>query len=85
MLRSLVVRLKRMGNFKWIEIVISLLGLSLTFQLKANGLHANEGHTSNTKDSCIIRISIFGPFSAGKKCILYMDKYGISGPNSAKN
>jgi len=33
---ALVVRLERMGNFKWIEIVISLLVLSLTFQLKAN-------------------------------------------------
>ena len=36
MLCSSVVHLKRMGNFKWIEIVISLLVLSLTFQLKAN-------------------------------------------------
>ena len=27
---------KEQGNFKWIEIVISLLVLSLTFQLKAN-------------------------------------------------
>ena len=26
---------------------------------------------------CIIRISIFGAFSAGKKCALYMGKYGI--------
>ena len=34
MLCSSVVRLKRMGN--WIEIVISLLVLSLTFQFKAN-------------------------------------------------
>ena len=25
---------------------------------------------------CIIRISIFGAFSAGKKCALYMGKYG---------
>ena len=33
---ALVVCLERMGNFKWIEIVISLLALSLTFQLKAN-------------------------------------------------
>ena len=26
---------------------------------------------------CIIRISIFGPFSARKKCALYTGKYGI--------
>ena len=25
---------------------------------------------------CIIRISIFGAFSAGKKCALYKGKYG---------
>ena len=25
---------------------------------------------------CIIRISIFGAFSAGKKCALYTGKYG---------
>ena len=36
MLCSSVVCLKRKGNFKWIEIVISLLVLSLTFQLKEN-------------------------------------------------
>ena len=37
MLCSLVVRLKRKGNyFKWIEIIISTLVLSLTFQLKVN-------------------------------------------------
>ena len=36
MLCSSVVPLKRMGNFKWIEIVISSLILFLTFQLKAN-------------------------------------------------
>ena len=37
MLCSLVVRLKRKGNyFKWIEIVISSLVLSLTFHLKGN-------------------------------------------------
>ena len=32
----IIVHLKRNGNFKWIEIIISLLVLSLTFQLKAN-------------------------------------------------
>jgi len=32
-------------------------------------LHANE-------ILCIIRTSIFGPFSAGKKCVLYTGKYG---------
>ena len=26
---------------------------------------------------CIIRISIFGAFSVGKKCALYTGKYGI--------
>ena len=29
-------------------------------------LHANAGRESQTKDLCIIRISIFGAFSAGK-------------------
>ena len=33
-----VVCVKRKGNFRWIEMVISLLVLSLTFQLKANDL-----------------------------------------------
>ena len=37
MLCSLVVRLKRKGNFfKWREIIISSLVSCLTFQLKAN-------------------------------------------------
>ena len=37
MLCSSVVRLKRKGNyFKWFEIIIYTLVLSLTFQLKAN-------------------------------------------------
>ena len=27
---------------------------------------------------CIMRISIFGAFSAGKKCALYTGKYGIT-------
>ena len=27
---------------------------------------------------CIMRILIFGAFSAGKKCALYTGKYGIS-------
>ena len=27
--------------------------------------------------ACIIHISIFGPFSGGKKCAIYTDKYGI--------
>ena len=43
-------------------------------------LHANEGCKSKTKDSVyidIIRISTFGALSEGKKCILYMGKYGI--------
>ena len=32
---------------------------------------------------CIMRISIFGAFSAGKKCALYMGKYGtpLSAPD----
>ena len=27
---------------------------------------------------CIMRISLFGAFSAGKKCALYMGKYGMN-------
>ena len=33
----------------------------------------------NQRIPCIIRISIFGAFSARKKCALYTGKYGISG------
>ena len=62
MLCSSIVRLKRKANyFKWIEIIISSLVLSLTFQLKANDCvrsnfmylftYANEGRKSKTKDS----------------------------------
>jgi len=89
MLCSSVVRLKRKGNyFKWMEIIISSLVLSLTFQLKANDsvwsnfvdlfTYANEGRKSKTKDPCIIRISIFGAFSAEKKCALHTGKYSSS-------
>ena len=83
---SSAVRLKRMGNFEWIERVIPLLVLSLTFQLKANDcvwthscicLHANEGHESTQRIPCIIRISMFRAFPAGKKCALYLSKYGM--------
>ena len=70
-----------MGIFKWIEIVISLLVLSLTFQLKANDcvwniscicLHANEGRASNTKDSVYniqynMQYLNFQSFVSGKK------------------
>jgi len=59
MLCSSVVRLKWKGNyFKWIEIIVSSLFLSLTFQLKANDCvwsnfvylftYTNEGHESKT-------------------------------------
>jgi len=45
-------------------------------QISCICLHANEGRESKTKDPCIMRISIFGAFSAGKKCALYTGKYG---------
>ena len=43
-------------------------------QISCICLHANEGRESKTKG--IMRISIFGAFSAGKKCALYTGKYG---------
>ena len=71
MLCSLVVRLKRKGNyFKWIEILISSLVLSLTFQFKANDCVW-------TNFVYLFTCSIFGAFSAGRKCTLYTGKYGI--------
>ena len=33
---------------------------------------------------CIMRISIFGAFSAGKKCALYTGKYGTSAKMTKK-
>ena len=67
-------RIKRKGNFKWIEIVIFLLALSLTFPLKANDcvwtnicLHANEGRESKTKDSVYNTHLNFRSFFSGKK------------------
>ena len=88
MLCSSIVRLKRKGNyFKWIEIIISSLVLSSTFQLKqmiASGqilsicLHALMRDVSlKQRIPCIIPISIFGAFSAEKKGALYMGKYSI--------
>ena len=78
MLCSSVVRLKRKGNsFKWIEIIISSLVLSLTFQLKANDCvrlnfvclftYANEGRESKTKDSVYNTHLNFWSFFSGKK------------------
>ena len=62
---SLVVRLKRKGNyFKWIEIVISSLVLSLFVYMLMRDASLKQRIPS------IIRISIFGAFSAGKKCAL---------------
>ena len=84
MLCSSVACLKRMGNFKWIEIGISPLVLSLTFQLKVCMDKYRVFVYMLMRDAslkqripCIIRISIFGAFSAGKKCALYTGKYGI--------
>ena len=34
---------------------------------------------------CIMRISIFGAFSAGKKCALYKGKYGTLTPVIIEN
>ena len=69
MLCSSVVRLKRTSN--WIEIVISLLVVSLTFQLKASVwcicLHANEERESKTKDSVYNTHLNFLSFFSGKK------------------
>ena len=71
MLCSLVVPLKEDGNFRWIEIIISLLVLSLTFQLKANDcvwtqfrvfVYILMRDTSlKQRIPCIICISLFGP------------------------
>ena len=72
---SSVVRLKMKGNyFKWIEIIIFSLVLSLTFQLKANDClvvylftYANEGCESKTKDSVYNTHLNFRSFFSGKK------------------
>ena len=87
MLCSSVVRLKRKGNyFKWFEIIISSLALSLTFQLKANDCvwsnfvylftYANERREFKTKDSVYNTHLNFWSFFSGKKCALYTGKYG---------
>ena len=39
-------------------------------------LHANEGRKSETKDSMYNTHLNFRSFFSGKKCALYMDKYG---------
>ena len=46
-------------------------------QISCICLHVNEGRESKQRIPCIMRISIFGAFSAGKKCALYTGKYGI--------
>ena len=83
MLCSSVARLKRKGNyFKWIEIIISALVLSLTFQLKANDCvwssfmylftYANEGRKPKTKDFVYNTHLNFRSFFSGKKvCIIH--------------
>ena len=74
MLCSLVVRLKRKGNFfKWIEIIVS----SLVPSLKANDCvwsnlvylftYANEGRKPKTKDSMYNTHLHFRSFFSGKK------------------
>ena len=45
-----------------------------TFRVFVNRLMRDASLTQRIP--CIIRISIFGDFSAGKKCALYMGKYG---------
>ena len=79
MLCLLVVRLKRKGNFNWIEIVISLLVLYLTFQLKPNDrvfvYMLMRDVSLKQRILYIICISVFRAFSAGKKCALYTSKY----------
>ena len=81
MLCSSLVCLKRKGKnkyyFKWIEIIISSLVLSLTFQLKANDCvwsnlvylftYANEGRESKPKDSVYNTHLNFRSFFSGKK------------------
>ena len=90
MLCSSLVCLKRKGKnnyyFNWIEIIISSLVLSLTFQLKANDCvwsnfvylftYANEGRESKTKDSVYNTHLNFRSFFSRKKCALYTGKYG---------
>ena len=81
MLCSSVVRQKSKGDyFNWIEIVNSSLVLSLTFQFKSKLLCLDKFrvfvYILKQRIPCIIRISIFGAFSVGKKCTLYTGKYG---------
>ena len=67
-----LVRLKRKGNFKWIEIVISLLIPSLTFHLESNDRVWTNfmylfGHESKTKDSMYDTHLNFQSFFSGEK------------------
>ena len=77
---SSVVCLKRKGDyFRWIEVVISLLVLSLTLQLKANDcvwtnyqIDCVFVYESNTKDSVYNTHLNFRSFFSGKKrCIIH--------------
>ena len=78
MLCSSGVCLKRKSNyFKWIEIIIASLVLSLTFQLKGNDCvwsnfvylftYANAGREPKTKDSMYNTHLNFQSFFSGKK------------------
>ena len=83
MLCSSVLRLKRMGNFKWIEIIITfIIGSVLNFSFKSQSLcmdtfsciclHASEGRESITKDSMYnTHLNSLSLFSGKKVCIIH--------------
>ena len=76
-----------MVYFKWTEIIISLLVLSLIFKLEGNDcawtnfmfflIHANEGRESKTKDSVYNAHLNFLSFFSGKNVRIIQGKYGI--------
>ena len=45
-------------------------------QISCICLHANRDASLKQRIPCVIRISILGAFSAGKKCALFTGKYG---------
>ena len=85
MLCSTVVRLKRKGLFQVDRNCYFFIGSAFNFGIKSKWLCMDKFRVfvemlmrdASLKQTipCIIRISIFGLFSAWKKCALYMGKY----------
>ena len=73
-----VAHLKRNSNFKWIEVNYFFIGSVFNFSVKSKWSCMDKFHvfvymlmrgtSLKQRILCIIRISILGAFSAGKKC-----------------